>query len=225
LYYSFTKTGIPDQGRAYRLLFKTMTSDSALQIPHAPQDRRQCICAKTSCEELRQQVLLKAPDDHPWKVGNGFTEIRQHKIISLTVEAIKKSCAFHFSLDPDDASKAKYCVANLHWPVTLLKEKKYRACLLSATEAKDHDGLAGYAKRFFDTQNKVGYILKKVDVKVIDREAFAKIAEQYVQAPVCTQADVREEIKSMTSLRATRREKIEVCTLRSRKPKFRRECL
>jgi hypothetical protein len=37
----------------------------------APQDRRKSI-------NLRLQILLVASDDHSWRVGNGFTQIRKH---------------------------------------------------------------------------------------------------------------------------------------------------
>jgi hypothetical protein len=193
-----------------------MTADPDHQPPNASQDRkqdrRQCICAKDSCEKLRLQILIEAPDDHPWRVGNGFTEIRHHanKGFSLMIEALRKSCVFHLNINATDSAKAKYCVAQLHWPVALLKERNRRSFPISGDEAKKHDELAGYAKRFFDSQNRVGCILKKLDDKALDPKLFASIAEQYVQAPVCTQAEVKEEIKCMTSSRATRRENTQV---------------
>jgi hypothetical protein len=95
------------------------------QPPPAPKDRRKCICAKDSCDDLRQEILKVAPDDHPWRAGNGFKEIRHpRKKFSLTVEALRLSCAFHLQLDAIEAAKDRYCVAHLHWPVALTRKQR-----------------------------------------------------------------------------------------------------
>jgi hypothetical protein len=160
----------------------------------APEDRRKCICAKDSCDELRRQILAVAPEDHPWKLGNGFTEIRKHATKpSEHVEALQQSCDFHLKVsatDATDAANKKYCVAHIHWPVAIFKIRKQRSRPISATLAKQFDESAGYTGRFFDDRNKVG--------------------ELYVQAPVCPQTEVRAEIQSMTSLRAKRTEEARV---------------
>jgi hypothetical protein len=148
------------------------------------------MCGKDSCDKLRLQILSVAPDDHPWKVGNGFTEIRMHpNKPSKTVEALQKSCDFHLKGIPRDATDAAnktYAVAHIHWPVAIFKLRSQRSRLINAAVAKQFDKAAGYTARFFDDRNKVG--------------------EKYVQAPVCPQAEVKAEIQSMTSLRAKRTE-------------------
>jgi hypothetical protein len=157
-------------------------------------DRRKCICGKDSCDKLRLQILLVAPDDHPWKVGNGFTEIRKHaNSQSEHAIAFQSSCDFHLKVRPTDAPDTpnkKYAVALIHWPVAIFKLRKQRGRLICATEAKQFDKAAGYTGRFFDDRNKVG--------------------EEYVQAPVCPQAEVKAEIQSMTSLRAKRTQETRV---------------
>jgi hypothetical protein len=127
----------------------------------APQrDRRKCICAKDSCEELRLRILEVAPEDHPWRVGNGFTEIRKHaNKPSVHVDALQDSCDFHLKVIAaygTDSANKKYCVAHIHWPVAIFKIQKQRGRLISATLAKQFDESAGYTGRFFDDRNKVG---------------------------------------------------------------------
>ena len=129
------------------------------------------------------------PVDHPWRVENGYTEIRhQSTKFSLSVEALRINCAFHLKLDETDASAfSKYRVANLHWPVALLKYRRQRARPIDCEDVKSCDKMAtNYAKsRFFDFSNKVGNILKKFDDPAYRQELSAMtIAELYVQAPV-----------------------------------------
>ena len=157
------------------------------------------------------------PVDHPWRVKNRYTEIRhQSTKFGLSVEALRINCAFHLKLDETDASAfSKYRVANLHWPVALVKNRRKRARLIDGAEVKSYDKMAtNYAKsRFFDFSIKVGNILKKFDDPAYRRQELSAIAELYVQAPACTQAEVKTCLKSMTSERAMRR-----VTLRSRSP-------
>jgi hypothetical protein len=135
-----------------------------------------------------------APEDHPWRAGNGFTEIRKHaNKPSEHVDALQDSCDFHLGVSASegtDVANKKYCVAHIHWPVAINKIRKQRGRLISANMAKQFDICAGYTGRFFDDRNKVGKL--------------------YVQAPVCPQAEVRAEIQSMTSLRAKRTEETRV---------------
>jgi len=177
-------------------------------------DGRKCICGKDSCDELRQEILKVVPVDHPWRVGNGYTEIRhQSTKKSPSVEALRISCAFHLKLGKDASAFLKYRVANLHWPIVLFKERKrQRACLIDSADAKSYDKMANYAKsRFFNNRNKVGILLKKSDNPAY-RQELSTITELYVQAPVCTQAEVKACLKSMTSERAMRRATLAVKT-------------
>jgi len=61
-------------------------------------DRRRCICGKSSCEDLRQEILKYAPPDHPWAQKNGFTEIKDPKNGSIKVEALRQSCSLHLQM-------------------------------------------------------------------------------------------------------------------------------
>jgi hypothetical protein len=98
------------------------------------------------------QILSVAPDDHPWKVGNGFTDIRKRATQpSKHVEALQKSCDFHLKVIPTDAPDAAnktYAVAHIHWPVAIFKIRKERGRLISAILAKQFDEAAGYTGRF-----------------------------------------------------------------------------
>jgi hypothetical protein len=61
-----------------------------------------------------------------------------------------------------------------------------------------YDERAGYTKYILPPEKRSG-ASKETGIR-FDPQLLASIAEQYVQAPVCTQAEVKEEIKSMTSL-------------------------
>jgi hypothetical protein len=97
---------------------------------------------------------------------------------SKHVEALQKSCDYHLKVIPTDAPDAanKKYMAHIHWPVA----RKQRGRLISATEAKQFDEVAGYTVTFLDDRNKAG--------------------EEYVQAPVCPQVEVKAEIQSMEPL-------------------------
>ena len=113
-------------------------------------------------------------------------EIRhQSTKFSLSVEALRINCAFHLKLDVTDASAfSEYRVANLHWPVALLINRRQRARPINGEEVKSYEKMAtNYVKsRFCNFRNKIGNILKKFDDPAYRQELSAiATAELYVQ--------------------------------------------
>ena len=138
-----------------------------------------------------------------WKMDIRKFDINQRNSASLS-KALRINCAFHLKLDETDASAfSKYIVANLQWPVALLKNRRQRARLINGKEVKSYDKMAtNYVKsRFFDFLKKVENILKKFDDPAY-RQELSAIAELSVQAPVCVQTEVKACLNSMISERA-----------------------
>jgi len=149
--------------------------------------------------------MEKMPEDHPWRLNNGFTEFRDSQSPpSPKIEALRRRCIASLKVEKKQADLVKCVVANLHWPEALLRDgpKQRTTPFASGKEAAEWDVKSGYDGRFYTPHNKIGNILAKWDK--VDSAALSKVADMYVQAPCCTVREVKASISAQTSARGKR---------------------